>query len=220
MIKAVLFDLDGTLVDSLKDLADSVNFALEKNGFPTHSLDKFNYFVGDGMVKLIERALPQNTDNKTFQKVFNRYINHYKEHFTDSTLPYEGIIDLLNDLKNADIKLAVVSNKSHEMTLKVIDKYFSDTFDYVTGKKDGYPTKPDPKLTNMVMDSLGVRNSECVFIGDSGMDMAVAKNADCLGIGVSWGFRPTEELIENGADYIVNSPSQILDIIKDLNNEI
>lgn len=218
MIKAILFDLDGTLVNSLSDLASSVNFALNKHSFPTHQIDKYKYFVGDGMVKLIERALPDNlSDDKTFKLVFDDFMSHYRKHFMDRTLPYDGIEALLSSLKAMGMKIAVVSNKSHEMTLQVVDKLLDFDFDYITGKKEGFPTKPDPKLTQIVMESLDVTACECVFIGDSGMDMSVAKNVNCKGIGVLWGFRTYEELKNNGADYIVSNPNEILDIIKELN---
>lgn len=218
MIKAVLFDLDGTLVNSLADLANSVNFALSKHSFPTHTIEKYKYFVGDGMVKLIERALPENlSDDNAFQIVFEDFMSHYRKHFMDKTLPYDGIEALLKALKEMGMKTAVVSNKLHEMTLQVVENLLDFDFDYITGKRDGFPTKPDPSLTEIVMQSLNVTACECVFIGDSGMDMSVAKNVNCKGVGVLWGFRTEEELRRNGADYIVSNPNEILDIIKELN---
>ena len=218
MIKAVLFDLDGTLVNSLADLANSVNFALSKHSFPTHPIEKYKYFVGDGMVKLIERAIPENlSDENAFQIVFEDFMSHYRKHFMDKTLPYDAIEALLKALKEMGMKTAVVSNKLHEMTLQVVENLLDFDFDYITGKRDGFPTKPDPRLTEIVMQSLNVTACECVFIGDSGMDMSVAKNVNCKGVGVLWGFRTEEELRRNGADYIVSNPNEILDIIKELN---
>lgn len=217
MIKAALFDLDGTLVNSLEDLATSGNFALESFGFAIHETEKYKYFVGNGMPKLIERILPLNSDGDTKKKVLEVFMNHYRQHYIDKTKPYDEIIPLLNELKNRGIKIGVVSNKAHEMTLNVVDKIFGNVFDFVTGKVEGKPTKPDPELTLSVMEELGVKPSECVFIGDSGMDAAVAKNADCIGIGVLWGFRKKDELLENGAHYTVKSPKEILNIIEELN---
>lgn len=218
MIKAVLFDLDGTLVNSLSDLALSTNFALEQFGFPTHETEKFKYFVGDGMPKLIERVLPQDKrDAETHKKVLECFMNHYRAHFADNTCAYEGILPLLSELEKSGFKLAVISNKAQEMAAVVVEKSFGNVFSVVCGKREGYPAKPDPALTLEIIEELGVNPSECVFIGDSGMDMAVAKNAACIGIGVLWGFREENELKSNGADYIVKQPCEILEIIKNFN---
>ena len=218
MIKAILFDLDGTLVNSLFDLSCSTNFALTKMGFKTHETEKFKYFVGDGMSKLIERALPQDKrDNETIKTTWDIFMDHYREHFVDKTVAYDGISELLDRL--SDYKMAVVSNKIQEMATVVTEKLLGDKFQIVCGKREGYPTKPDPTLTLEIINELGVKPEECLFIGDSGMDMAVAKNASCVGVGVLWGFRKEDELRENGADYIVSAPQDILGILKEINNE-
>ncbi len=219
-IKAVLFDLDGTLVNSLYDLADSVNFALTEFSFPTHETEKFKYFIGDGMRKLIERVLPENkSDNETIEQVLDTFMNRYREHFADKTVAYEGITDLVRELSAKNLKLAIISNKIQDMAEEVAKRVLSGTdFDIVCGKREGYPTKPDPTLTLEIINELGVKPSECVFIGDSGMDMAVAKNAGVSGIGVLWGFRTETELLENGADYIVKSPKEIREIINNINS--
>lgn len=218
MIKAVLFDLDGTLVNSLSDLAASTNFALTKFGFPTHETDKFRFFVGDGMAKLIERALPEDKrDKSTVSHTLEVFMAHYREHFVDKTLPYDGIVSLIDDLKN--YKLAVISNKAQEMATVVTEKLLGNKFEIICGKREEYPPKPDPTLTLKIISELSVKPDECVFIGDSGMDMAVAKNSGCVAIGVIWGFRSEEELLLNGADYIAKKPAEILEIIKEINNE-
>ncbi len=219
MIKAVLFDLDGTLVNSLEDLAISSNFALLQFGFPTHKTEKFKYFVGDGMPKLIERVLPENRrDNDTKQKVLEVFLKHYAEHFADNTYAYNGICELLEKIKELGIKIAVVSNKAQKPAEEVVGKLFkTDTFDIICGKREGYKAKPDPALTLEVIKELNVTPKECLFVGDSGMDMAVAKNAEAVGVGVLWGFREKTELLENGADYTVDKPSEILHIIKEQN---
>lgn len=217
MIKAVIFDLDGTLVNSLEDLAASTNFALGEFGFPVHEIEKYNYFVGDGMQKLIERVLPENArDTETKAQVFDAFWNHYKEHYVDKTKAYNGIKELLQNLKEKKIKLIVISNKAEEMAITVVNKLLPDIFDLVCGKVDNYPAKPDPSLTNKIISDMGLVPSDCVFVGDSGMDAATAVNVGCVGIGVLWGFRTEDELKSNGADYIVNNPSEILDIIKEL----
>ena len=219
MIKAVLFDLDGTLVNSLFDLGASTNYALEKMGFPTHETEKFKIFVGDGMAKLIERALPENKrDRETINTTLQIFMEHYRAHYVDKTVPYDGISELLDALKG--YKKAVISNKADEMVIPLTKKLLGERFDIVCGKREGYPTKPDPTLTLEIIKELGVEPKECIFVGDSGMDMAVAKNSGCVAVGVLWGFRGKEELKANGADYIVSNALEILHILKELNYEV
>ena len=217
MIKAVLFDLDGTLVNSLADLADSTNFALEKLGFPPHETEEYKYLVGDGIPKLIERALPENEKTeKNKEACLSLFMARYREHYYDKTAAYDGIKELLCALKEQGFKIAVISNKAQEMAQKVVDKVFGNIFDVVAGKREGYKTKPDPALTLAVIKELCVTPDSSVIVGDSGMDMAAAVNAGANGIGVLWGFRTEEELRLNGAEYIASSPAQILDIIKEI----
>lgn len=219
MIKAVVFDLDGTLVNSLEDLSASTNYALSAYGFPTHETEKYKYFVGDGMQKLIERVLPkQNRDKETKEKVFESFFKYYSGHYLDKTVAYDGIHNVLDILLKNGIKIAVVSNKKDDMAKIVTDKIFGNIFDYVTGKREGYPTKPDPTLTLEVIDILGVKPEECLFVGDSGMDMAVAVNSGCIAVGVLWGFREEQELKQNGADYIIDNPLKLAGLIKEINN--
>ena len=218
MIKAVFFDLDGTLVNSLEDLATSANYALKEFGFPQHAVEKYKYFIGDGMQKLIERVLPENERTAEIkQRVFQSFWNHYAEHYIDKTVVYDGIKELLTDLRKEGLKIAVVSNKAQEMALEVTNKLLGDSLDVVCGKQEGYLPKPDPKLTMKTMGEMGVKPEECVFIGDSGMDAATAVNIGCVGIGVLWGFRTEDELLDNGAKFIVEKPNRILDIIHSLN---
>ena len=217
MIKAVLFDLDGTLVNSLTDLADSTNFALEKLGYPTHETEKYKYFVGDGIPMLIKRALPEGERTKETQaQCLELFMSRYREHYFDKTDAYDGIKELLLGLKSEGFKIAVISNKAQEMAQKVVSKVFGDIFDSVAGKREGYKAKPDPALMLEIIGELGVTPESCVLVGDSGMDMAAAVNAKVTGIGVLWGFREKPELIRNGAKFIASRPSQILDIIKEI----
>jgi phosphoglycolate phosphatase len=160
----------------------------------------------------------ENRDEATIKKVFESFFKYYSEHYLDKTVAYEGILDVLESLKSDGMKIAVVSNKRDDMAKIVVDKIFGDIFDFVVGKREGYPTKPDPKLTLEVIDILGVTPKECAFVGDSGMDMAAAKNSGCLAVGVLWGFREAEELNQNGADYILNTTNQITELIRELNN--
>lgn len=219
MIKAIIFDLDGTLVNSLADLAGSMNFVLNKNGFPIHNEEKYRYFVGDGIPKLVERALPEdNRDAETQKKCLKEFLLYYAEHFYDFTVSYDGIPETVNALKQAGFIIAVVSNKAQNMALKVVEKIFVDIFDLVAGKREGYPAKPDPALTLKVMEELGVKPEECVFVGDSGMDMRTAVNCGSVPVGVLWGFRTENELRENGAEYLLSHPCQLIDLVKEINN--
>lgn len=219
MIKAVIFDLDGTLVNSLSDLANSTNYALGQMGFNSHETDKYKYFVGNGMLKLIERVLPENKrDEETISKCLEIFMEHYRTHYADSTYAYEGMNELIGSLKAMGMKIAVVSNKAQEMTDVIVNKLFGDVFNVVAGKRTGYPAKPDPTLTLEIIRQLALKPDECIFAGDSGIDAATAVNSGCIGIGVLWGFRTREELTENGAVYTVSHPDEIIDVIKGLNN--
>lgn len=217
MKKAVIFDLDGTLLNTLDDLADSMNFALKSAGLPTHPVESYKYFVGNGMVKLTERVLPpdKSNDKSVFAQVFDCFMNRYKDHSRDKTAPYEDIEKLLHSLRENGIKIAVVTNKAHDAAQKVVSHYFGDIFDIVIGQSEQVKVKPDPSGVKFVMSELSVNADECLFVGDSSVDMQTAKNAKTTAIGVLWGFRLKDELCENGADYIVLNPMEILKIAKE-----
>jgi len=216
MIKLVLFDLDGTLVNTIADLADTVNFALTKMGFPIHETEKYNYFVGNGFSNLVETALPEDKRTKEIHKECLGIAKaYYEEHYLDKSRPYDGIPELLTRLKEKGYKIAVISNKYHKMAVTVVNTLFGETmFDAVYGQMESYPVKPEPTLTLKIISDLKETPDNTVMIGDSGMDMAVAVNAKCKGIGVLWGFRTEGELRENGADYIVSQPEDILEILE------
>lgn len=218
MIKAVLFDLDGTLADSLIDLADGVNRAIASKGFPSHEVEAFKYFVGDGIPKMIERALPEaNRDADTVNEIKDIFLPYYAIHYADNTYAYEGMPELVNVLKTQGFIVAVVTNKEQHMANEVVTSLYGDVFDLVFGKRDGIPAKPDPTAALMAMEELGVKPEECVFIGDSGMDVATAVNSGAVPVGELWGFRKEDELLENGAKYIISKPHELLDVIKELN---
>lgn len=221
MIKAIIFDLDGTLIDSLDDIANACNFSLNKLGYPTHNNNSYKDFIGDGILKLIERALPiDNANEEEVNKLHKVYVEYYSNHMFDRTKIYDGITDLLEFLNKKGYSLAIVSNKPDSLTKKTVQKFFrEELFNIVTGKKDEYEPKPNPDLTNEVIKDLGINPDECAFVGDSSMDILTAINANVLPIGVSWGFRSKEELIQNGAKYIVDTPSEIIEILDKINNE-
>jgi len=214
MIKAVIFDLDGTLLNTIDDLANSVNFMLRQFGFPTFSVDEYKYKVGNGMRKLIERSLPKtHGSDEQIEKSLKVFMDYYNQHKSDNTAPYKDIINLLNDLKTKGIKLAVVTNKAHVSANPLIKNTFPDIFDEITGQKENVPTKPNPQSVFNTLEKLNVTPDECLFVGDSGVDMQTAKNAEIKAIGVLWGFRKKEELLQDGADEIISSPLELLKFI-------
>lgn len=216
MIKLVIFDLDGTLLDSLKDLAASTNYALRRQGYPEHELRAYRHFVGNGINKLLERALPEA--DRTEQKVMRLredFVEYYSEHKADYTAPYAGIVDLLEELKRRGLVLAVASNKYHAATVELIPAYFGDgIFDHVFGQREGIPIKPDPKVVFDIIEAAGMCREEVLYVGDSGVDMQTAVNSGVTSVGVTWGFRDQEELLRNGACHIADEPSEILEFVR------
>ena len=214
MFKVAIFDLDGTLLNTLDDLANACNYALNKFSFPTHEVEKYKTFIGNGIYKLVERAVPDNKkDKETVGKVLEVFSDYYNEHMMDMTKPYDGIINLLDELRMKGIKLAVVSNKKHEFTMGIVKKYFGDRFDIVFGHRDNYKEKPDPSSVLEVIDKFNILKSECIYIGDSNVDIMTAKNAGVKCIGVSWGFRGKEELANEGANYLADNTTELKNII-------
>ena len=217
MVKAVLFDLDGTLANSLKDLADATNYAIGKFGFHERKVEEYKYFAGDGMPKMIERALPEdNNDSETVSKILPIFLDFYGLHFCDNTRAYDGMPDVIDNLKAKGIKVAVVTNKAEEMAHKVVSNLYGDRFDLIFGKRDGIPPKPDPTAALRTMEFLGVKPCECVFVGDSKMDVMTGVNSGAYPVGVLWGFRKEDELISGGAKSIIKQPKELLAIIDNL----
>ena len=214
MIKAVIFDLDGTLLNTIEDLANACNYALKQSDFPTHEVDKYKTFVGDGRYKLIERIVPAESKNdETISKVLELFDEYYEAHMIDMTKPYEGIIELLDKLNYSGLKLAVVSNKPHEFTVEVVKKFFGDNLHITFGHRENTPTKPNPYSVLEAMELFNIAKDECVYVGDSNVDIETARNAGVKSVGVAWGFRGTGELQEAGADYIVNTTAELKKLI-------
>lgn len=205
-----IFDMDGTILDTLEDLTDSLNYMLEKMGYPTHSITTVRKFVGNGIRRLIERAVPIGTKKDKIDQIFDEFTEYYKLHCAQKTKPYDGIKELLVELHNKGCKTAVVSNKPDAAVQELCEMYFKGLFDCAIGEKINIKRKPAPDSVNFVLEELHVKRERAVYIGDSEVDIATAENAELPCITVSWGFRDIEFLKENGADIIISRPSQIL----------
>lgn len=214
MYKYVIFDLDGTLLNTLDDLGEAGNYTCRQMGWPEHSIDAYRYFVGNGMEKLVERFTPEKhrtTDElKTAYDIFMPYYHAHKE---DKTRPYAGIAELLSALRASDVKFAVLTNKADHLAKPIMERYFPGVFSFVQGALPGRPTKPDPALLHELMNQMGAVPKETLFVGDSNVDIRTAKNGGLTGCGVLWGFRTREELLEEGADVLVETPEQLADLI-------
>lgn len=213
MYKLAVFDMDGTILDTLEDLKDSTNFALEKCGYPTRSYDEVRRFVGNGIRKLIERAVPEGLTVEQIDRVHEVFTEHYKVHCADKTKAYDGIKPLLEKLRASGVKTAVVSNKADYGVQELCKDYFDGLFDYAVGEREGIRRKPAPDAVNEALRVLGIDKSEAVYIGDSDVDFETAKNAELPCISVLWGFRDEEFLREKGATLFVHDPAEIYDII-------
>lgn len=211
MIRLAIFDMDGTLVNSLEDLADACNRILLMHGLPEYETDRYRYFVGDGAAKLIERVLPDNLrDGDTIRRYYDEFTAYYKVHCNDKTAPYAGIPEALAALRKAGFQLAVASNKPDIAAQEIAANMFGEsTFDLVLGKTDTRPTKPDPKIIHDILAVLKCPPEQAVLIGDTNVDVRTGKNADVRVIGCAWGFRGREELQTAGADWILDSPEEL-----------
>ncbi len=211
--KLAVFDMDGTILNTLEDLADSTNYALKANGLPERTIDEVRRFVGNGIRLLIERAVPADTDKELTDKVFDTFKEYYKTHCAVKTRPYDGIKDVLSGLKKAGCLTAVVSNKADFAVQDLCKDYFKDLFDFAIGEREGIKKKPAPDSVFEVLSKLNVEKADAVYIGDSDVDFATSVNARMDVIMVGWGFRDEEFLREKGAKRIIKQPSEILDII-------
>ncbi|MCM1162694.1 MAG: HAD family hydrolase [Muribaculaceae bacterium] len=212
----VIFDLDGTLLNTIDDLGNATNYALRSSGYPEHSLSSYPMFVGRGVTRLMERALPEEARRpEVVSTLLEKFKEYYNEHLTDATRPYEGIPELLHTLDSRDIKLAVASNKYQAAVEKLIRHFFGDVrWCAIEGQKEGFPTKPDPSVVFEILGKAPTRKSKVLYVGDSGVDMETARRACVDSCGVTWGFRPLKELRDAFADNIVNTPEEIIKVIE------
>ncbi len=209
MINTIVFDLDGTLLNTLEDLKDSVNYALERQGFPLRNLSEIRSFVGNGIRLLMERAVPENIDAETFEICFKDFCDYYKIHMEDKTAPYDGINDMLTNIKKAGFKTAIVTNKADFAAQDLCKRMFGDNIDFVVGSSDDRPNKPAPDGVFYALEKLNSKIENTVFVGDADTDILTAKNANLPSIGVLWGFRDREVIEEAGAEYIVESVNDL-----------
>ena len=208
-IKAVLFDLDGTLLNTLDDIADAANHSLGVMGYPTHEVGAYRYFVGMGADNLISAIAPPGRPPEELASLKDIYSRRYGAHSLDKTRPYAGVPEMVRALAEIPVKLAVVSNKPDEdANLTVSRVYGGGLFDVVAGGRRGIPLKPDPTIVGIILERFGVVPAESIFVGDTGVDLATAGNAGCVSVGVTWGFRP-DEVRAFGADYVIDDPSEL-----------
>jgi len=211
-LKGLIFDLDGTLANTIEDLADSMNRVLSSQGFPTHSCNAYRYFVGAGVRNLVLRALPEDKRSQaTVDKCFDLMISDYNQNCFIKTRLYDGTIEVIDELRRRGVKLAVFSNKVDGLTIHFVEKLIGlEKFELVIGSKPTIPLKPDPTGALLISKELGIVPSEMGYIGDSGTDMITANKAGMFAIGALWGFRTKEELFSNGAKKLLNHPNELL----------
>ncbi len=211
--EAVIFDLDGTLTDTLGDLTNSVNYALAEMGFPLRSAEEVRSFVGNGVRRLINLSLPENTSEEICEKCLTIFRGYYKNNSCVLTKPYDGITEMLSELKNRGIRIAVVTNKTHTTAVDIVEHFFGNLVEFTIGQIDGMVRKPQPDGIYLALEKLGISKENSVYVGDSEVDCITAKNACIPCIGVTWGFRDREVLEKNGADCIVDKPQEILNCV-------
>ena len=211
-VKAVIFDLDGTLINSLDDITDSLNKVLRRHGMPVHSTVAIREWIGDGAQMLLRKALPmEKVDDEYLKEILGEYREEYMRNCTRRTYLYQGIPDLLNTLSAKGIQMNVLSNKPHELTRMVCQHFFRDwNFKVILGQRDQVPRKPDPSAALEISKSIGVKAEQIMYIGDSVVDMETGKNAGMISVAVTWGFRPKAELLQHEPSLCIDSPSDLV----------
>ena len=215
--KLIIFDLDGTLLNTIGDLAIGCDHMLALRGLPGHTYEEYCTFVGNGIMRLVERALPEELRTEEYVKAARKdFVDYYIDHIDQKSVPYEGITELIDELQAKGAKLAVASNKFQAGTDKLIRKFFPNIdFVEICGNREGVPLKPDTALVDFILEKAGVERNRVAMVGDSGVDIQTARNAGITSVGVSWGFRSVEELKENRADYIVSSAEELRKVLEE-----
>ncbi len=209
----IIFDLDGTLLNTLPDLQASCNYALQLCGFPQRSFEEVRCFVGNGVRKLMERAAPSDVSDGEFEKMFMIFKQHYLEHGLDRTAPYEGVVEVMRELKQRGFKTAVISNKFHEATQELCNHFFNGLLDMCIGEHKGFRRKPSPDMMNEVLSVLHANKATTVYVGDSDVDIETARQGGVSCISVLWGFRDRDFLLEHGATCLVEKPIDLLSLL-------
>lgn len=212
-IEAVIFDLDGTLLNTLYDLTDAVNWALEKFGQPICTMEEIRCFVGNGLRNLMKKAVPHGEDNPIFEDLFKIFRDYYQSHCNRKTAPYDGILELMKELKGRGVKMAIVSNKIDAGVKELNNIHFSEYVDVAIGEREGIGRKPAPDSVNEALHILGVDKEHAVYVGDSDVDILTAQNAEIRCISVSWGFRDEAFLMEHGAGIMIDRPLELLEYL-------
>ena len=221
MITTIVFDLDGTLLDTLEDLTDSVNYAIGKFGFPKRTLDEIRSFVGNGIAKLIERVIPEGTENPHYEEILKTFREYYALHCKDKTKPYDGIIEMLDTLDKEGYRMAVVSNKFDAAVKELCGLYFGKRIRTAVGESGKVRKKPAPDAVYQVLEDLSVSAADAVYVGDSDVDIATAGNVPMTCISVTWGFRSCGQLLAAGADekHMITEPMQLPALLRELPRE-
>jgi phosphoglycolate phosphatase len=214
--EAVLFDLDGTLIDTVDDIGDAANRVLSNRGFPMHPISTYYQFIGEGVKILFTRALPQEKRNEDLINIcLKEFVEDYRRNYDVKSQPYDGISEMLNALNVQGLKLAILSNKPDPLTQDCVTSLLSNwDFDVVFGQRDSVPRKPNPQAALEIAEKLSISPSDFLYLGDTAIDMKTAVSAGMFPVGAAWGFRPLKELKENGARVIIGKPIQLLDLIK------
>ena len=212
-VKGILFDLDGTLCNTLADLADATNTILARYGLPPKPEENFKQYVGNGAKMQLKRAIGQEVPDLQFETMLADYIAYYGQNYLNKTAPYDGVKETVSRLYEQGITMAVVTNKPEPMAKKIVAELFGEQIPAVWGNNPNFPLKPDPAMTLYVMEQLGLKPETTLFVGDSGVDMQTAKNAGLTAVGVTWGFRGREELESAGADALIDTPEQLLSML-------
>ena len=215
MFTHVIFDLDGTLLDTLEDLADATNWVCQQHGWPTHPVEAYKRFVGNGAGKLLECVIPEGVEPtpELRKELMEEFAQRYSAHKQDKTAPYPGILQVLESVKKAGIPMGVLTNKPHAAAAPIVEHYFQGIFQTVQGAEEGFPTKPDPTLLYKMMDRIGAKKETTLFVGDSNVDIRTAKNGGLTSCGVLWGFRDREELTGEGADFLAENAEELAAVI-------
>lgn len=213
LVKAIVFDMDGTLLDTLQDLTNAVNMALSKYGLPEKTVPEVCKVVGNGARNLVKGVVPEGENHPEFDAIFTDYKIYYAEHCEEETKPYEGILELLQELKKRKYQMAVVSNKPDPAVKVLAEKYFPGCFKVAIGDMEGYKRKPAPDLVYKALEELGTKKEEAIYVGDSDVDLMTAMNAELPCVSVTWGFRDREFLMFHGASMFIDKPMELLEVL-------